>query len=722
MQAQLAKEFTNAINVELKSDTLLTESYLEAYLPKKLASFGLAIVNLVMTNMRAGIGGKSYIELSLDPATSSPDDEIKTGSLRVGDIVLLDRMTKVAKADGDKTALDGVVTKMSAKTIVVSVDEDTSDERLLALYNNTDNDNVRMWVVKLTNYVTYRRMLQAMKRLETFPETSKTEVIRILLGEASFTPSKGKHSKMDFFDSNLNASQRNAVEFAIHESPITIIHGPPGTGKTYTLIELIKQLTFHHNERVLVCGASNISVDNILERLSPVFSSGGEEEQGVSQKKSRRKGGRNKQGNPEQLIRIGHPARLLEANHKHSLDVLSKSSSSVGDSGDPRALLRDIEKDIASALQQIKKAKRFGERRELWGEVKALRKDLRRREKDIVRELLRSSKVVLATLHGAGSNELFGLYGNGEYSVDNPFFDTIIIDEVSQSLEPQCWIALATHLGFKRLVIAGDNLQLPATVKSKEEADKLRHKKEPVADLEYTLFDRLMEKHNGQEYKKLLDVQYRMNKEIMEFSSQQMYQGQLRADTSVEGIRVNDLPDVETTDDTASALVWYDTQGGDFPEKLEDTDSAKNILAQQGSKFNDMEAAVVMEHVQKLKNAGVKAQHIGVISPYSAQVEMMKKALRSQGDDGIEVSTIDGFQGREKEIIIVSLVRSNDERDIGFLADSRRLNVAMTRPKRQLCIIGDMETLERSGNDFLQQWVKYSDENSDLRYPDAVAL
>ncbi|KAF3993986.1 hypothetical protein FT663_00006 [Candidozyma haemuli var. vulneris] len=721
-QEKLAQEFVNAINLELQCDNILTDSYLSKYSPKKLASFGLAIVNLTMTNMRSGIGGKSLIELSLDPAVSQPDEEIKSGSLRVGDIVQLDKMKSATAKDSDKesTSLEGVVTRLSSSAVTVSVEEDTSDDNLLNLYNNTGNDHSRMWIVKLTNYITYKRMLQAMKRLETLSEGNKNDVLRILLGEASFVPRKAPKTRTSFFDKSLNDSQKKAIDFAIHTSPVTIVHGPPGTGKTYTLIELIKQLTFNHGERVLVCGASNISVDNILERLSPVFTT----EEDTSGKKSRRKASKTSLNN-EHLIRIGHPARLLEANHKHSLDVLSKSSASSGsEAGEQRAILRDVEKDISSTLSQIKKSKRYGERKALWGEVKSLRKELRTREQKIVSDLLRNARVILSTLHGAGSNELFHIYKSGEFNMENPFFDTIVIDEVSQSLEPQCWIALATHLGFKRLVIAGDNLQLPATVKSKEEAEKLRKskKEEPLADLEFTLFDRLMEYHGGADYKKLLDVQYRMNTEIMEFPSETLYDGQLKAADSVKDIILCDLDDVEETEDTQIPCIWYDTQGGDFPERVED-DDGKSVLASTGSKYNDMEASVAVQHIAKLIEAGVKPEEIGVISPYSAQVAVLKKAIQKElQSPGVEVSTIDGFQGREKEAIVVSLVRSNDEREIGFLSDRRRLNVAMTRPKRQLCVIGDMETLERSKDKFLCAWVKYVEEKYEVRYIDAVGL
>lgn len=716
-QTKLAEAFRSAVELEQKCDTLLTDSYLETFSARKLASFGLAVINLITANLRTGLGGKTLIELSLDPAFSKQDDEIQPGSLRVGDIVKLDRMaSKANEKSEEKSSLDGVIIKLTGKVIVVSVEEDASDESILGLYNNTGNDNIRMWIVKLTNSVTYKRMFQAIKKLENLKDYDKGEFLRILLGESRYTPrEKDKRAKIKYFDPTLNESQREAIEFAIYGSPVTIIHGPPGTGKTYTLIELIKQLTFNQKERVLVCGPSNISVDNILERLSSTFSSGDEDDApNTILKKPRKRKTTSKSKSPEKLIRIGHPARLLKNNLQHSLDVLSKSSYS-GEGGDNQEILRDIQNDIGTTLGKIKKCKRYSERRELWAELKQLKRELRTREKKVIHDLLVNAQVILSTLHGAGANELIALYKDQEFSVDNPLFDTIIIDEVSQSVEPQCWIALATHLGCKRLVMAGDNKQLPATVKSKEEVAKLILKRSSLADLEVTLFDRLVADHDGNDYRKLLDVQYRMNLQIMEFPSNQLYEGRLKAAESVKKILLPDLPDIDTTDETEVPCLWYDTQGGNFPEQASEDDM--NSVLTAGSKYNEMEALVVGQHVERLIDAGVQQEFIGVISPYSAQVSVLKKLVASKFDK-IEISTVDGFQGREKEVIIVSLVRSNDRREIGFLSEPRRLNVAMTRPKRQLCVVGDLELLEQCGQEYLSDWARFVDSKFEVRYPD----
>ncbi|GEQ72686.1 hypothetical protein JCM33374_g6373 [Metschnikowia sp. JCM 33374] len=711
LQKTLANDFRDAIELEQKCDLLSTTHYLSSFSPKRLAAFGLAILNLSITNIKNALAGKTSVELSLDPAFCQLGDEIQGGSLKVGDIVKLDRMG-VSEVEQD-TSLEGVVTRLNGSTIHVSIKEDSFDEKLLNLYNNTGNDSNRMWVVKLTNSITYKRMLQAMTKLESLNESEKSQVIKILLGECRFYPRTVSYSKLQYWNNDLNQSQKNAIEFAIFSSPVTIIHGPPGTGKTYTLIELIKQLKFTFGEKLLVCGASNISVDNILERLSPAFVPAPDE---TIHRKSRKKNQGKTQALPDKLIRIGHPARLLPSNLRHSLDVLSKSSFSA-EGGDNQLVLKDINNDIKDTLSSLKKCKRFSERKALWGELKQLRRELREREKRITHDLIVNADVVLSTLHGAGSNELHHIYKNSEYCPDKPLFDTIIIDEVSQSLEPQCWIPLLNHLGCKRLVIAGDNQQLPPTIESSKEALSLREKGGSVADLEKTLFDRLVSDHHGEEYKKLLNVQYRMNNQIMEFPSRELYGGYLTAAENVQTILLSDLKGVETTDETSVPCMWYDTQGGDFPEQVNDEDSYLNTSTSTGSKFNEMEILILTNHIEKLTSAGLNPDQIGVISPYSAQVSAIKKSLAKIYQDTIEVSTIDGFQGREKEAIIVSLVRSNESSEVGFLRDFRRLNVAMTRPKRHLCVIGDMELLEKSGVKFLHDWAKHADENYEVRYP-----
>lgn len=734
VQATLATTFRNAVELEQKCDTEQTASLLRALSPKRLAAIGLAAINLIVASVKSGWAGGSLLELVPDPATNG-SGELPSSSLRVGDVVKLDLMAATLDEEAD-TAVEGVVTKVTNKNIVILVkDGDScSDECLNDIYNNTGKDNLRVWVVKVAHTATYKRIYQALRKLEHLSDSHKTKMMQILLGESSYTPcglstgkdtlsgsSTAKYTPSDstrskeikYFNEKLNQSQKDAIKFSI-SSPVTIIHGPPGTGKTYTLIELIKQLKFNQKEKVLVCGASNTAVDNILERLSPVFNALSNE---GARKMSKRKVVATKNRNPEKLIRIGHPARVSAANLRHCLFVLSKSSYD-GEGGENLQVLQDIDKDIKNTLSSIKTCKRYGERKVLYLELKQLRRELREREKKISHDLINNAEVVLSTLHGAGSKELYEMYKDQSFGMENPLFDTIIIDEVSQSLEPQCWIPLVTHIGCKRLVIAGDNKQLSATVESKEAAEGLRKKKEPIADLEVTLFDRLMENHNGHEFRKLLNVQYRMNKQIMEFPSKILYDGELRAAENVKDNLLCDLPNVEKTDETTLPCIWYDTQGGDYPEQTIENDVAISVQQSAGSKFNELEAVIVLQHIEKLVSAGVQPAQIGVISPYSAQVAVLRKLLGSKFDTLIEVSTVDGFQGRENEVIIVSLVRSNDNREVGFLNDPRRLNVAMTRPKRQLCVVGDIELLQQCGVSFLAAWAKYAEDNYQVEYPE----
>lgn len=383
------------------------------------------------------------------------------------------------------------------------------------------------------------------------------------------------------------------------------------------------------------------------------------------------------------IVRLGHPARLLPSVLSHSLDVLTQTS----DAGE---IVKDVRKEMDSKQASIRKTKTGRERRVIYGDLRELRKEYREREKKCVGNLVGGSEVVLATLHGAGG-----------FQLKNEDFDVVIIDEASQALEAQCWVPL---LAAKKVVLAGDHLQLPPTIKSlnskvkmkKDPKEKSGDKNEDVIEgmtLETTLFDRLLALH-GEGIKKMLTVQYRMHENIMRFPSDELYDGKLAAAEGVKERLLKDLPyEVQETEDTSEPLVFWDTQGGDFSEKSEEEGASKKgkgLMAE--SKSNEMEAALVKLHVQNLIDAGVKPEDIAIVTPYNAQLSLMSAQLK-ETFHGIELGSVDGFQGREKEAVIVSLVRSNEQGEVGFLGDRRRLNVAMTRPKRHLCVIGDSETV-----------------------------
>lgn len=450
------------------------------------------------------------------------------------------------------------------------------------------------------------------------------------------------------------------------------------TGKTYTLVEIIRHLAINQKQKVLVCGPSNISVDNLVERLAQ---------------------------HRLQVVRVGHPARVLPTVVDHTLDIITRTC----DSG---RIVSDIRKEMDDTLAKIGKSKNRTERRAMYGLMKDLRKDFRVRERRVIEEVLTNAQVTISTLNGAASRNMM-----------NREFDVVIIDEATQALEAECWIAL---LKAKKAILAGDHLQLPPTVKSPVKIGKkmiLKRKGLPTdTDLTTTLFDRLLSMYNNK-IKRMLMVQYRMHQKIMEFSSKELYENKLIADASVAEHVLADLPDVESTENTDMPLVIIDTSDTGLSHEV--TDDAQ----EEQSKANELEVELAVRHIKTLLNDGLQQDQIGVITPYAFQVSKLRREIRENWP-GIEVGTVDGFQGREKEAILLSLVRSNDIGEVGFLAEKRRLNVAMTRAKRHLCVICDSETLlgnkgggsapARNDGGFLKRWIEWLNEEADLRFSEFV--
>ncbi|NWT82429.1 SMBP2 protein, partial [Lanius ludovicianus] len=349
-------------------------------------------------------------------------------------------------------------------------------------------------------------------------------------------------------------------------------------------------------------------------------------------------------------------ARLLQPIQQHSLDaVLAR--------GDSAHIVADIRRDIDQAWAKTKKAQDKGERSHFLGEIKTLRKELKEREEAAMAAALSQASVVLATNTGASSDGPLKL-------LPETHFDLVVIDECAQALEASCWIPL---LKAPKCILAGDHKQLPPTIISHRAA---------AEGLSLSLMERLAG-HYGERAVRMLTVQYRMHRDIMEWASSELYGGRLSAHPSVAQHLLRDLPGVSSTEETSIPLLLIDTAGcGLFELEVED----------EQSKGNPGEVQLVGMHVQALVDAGVKARDIAVVAPYNLQVDMLRQHL-CHGHPELEIKSVDGFQGREKEAVILSFVRSNRKGEVGFLAEERRINVAVTRARRQVAVVCDSHTV-----------------------------
>ncbi len=565
---------------------------------------GTAIVDLVIEDESAGLGGRTIVSLVKRNRTLSlPWSRLGTGSP-----VLL------VPEEIDNVAVRGVVAQRSERHIAVAVPE-MPDE--LAEYT--------AWRVQLSSdEVSRLRQRNALLDARNVRSGRTAELRNVLLAEKP--PRLGRERPWTPLNTALNDSQLEAIRFALQTEDVAIIHGPPGTGKTTTVVEYIRE-EIARGKRVLACAGSNLAVDNMLERLVAAG---------------------------EKAVRLGHPARVMEELREHTLDLLVEEHEDV----------RTAHKLIKEAMALRRKAGKYtrakplpGAKQEMRAEARELMNDARRLEKLAVDHILDSASVLCATLTGLHSDILA-----------DRRFDVCVIDEAGQTTEPPCWIPL---LRCDKLVLAGDHCQLPPTVVSREAESQ---------GLSISLLERLATK-DAKDVSRRLIVQYRMHQAIMEFSSQEFYDAELVAHSSVAGHVLCELEGVERSTLTETPLEFLDTAGAGYDEQ-EEPDGE--------SRLNPAEAEKVVAKVSSLLAAGVRGDQIAVIAPYSAQV----RHLRDQLDvPGLEIDSVDGFQGREKEAVIVSLVRSNTNCEIGFLGDTRRMNVALTRARRKLIVIGDSATL-----------------------------
>ena len=571
---------------------------------------GCCLLDLVVRDEVGGLGGRFLLTL----AKRGRAEGLPWTRLQGGSPVLLSPQGNKGAGGQGGPSWRGVVCERSEQAITVAFNEPIEDERDQAVYrlDLSSDEAARL------------RQRQALQQARIAERDRLAELRSVLLGEAP--PRFQELAEPVMLDPMLNPSQREAVRLALSALDLAIIHGPPGTGKTTTVVEVVRQ-AIRRGQRVLVCAPSNLAVDNLLEKLL---------------------------GWGEKAVRLGHPARVLPQLREHTLDLM------IEQHGDMRQARR-LSKDAFALFRQASKFTRArpdpGYRRDLRQAARAMLADARKLESLALERILDETPILCSTTTGLDS-EVIG----------QRRFDLLIVDEACQSTEPGCWIPL---LRADRVVLAGDHCQLPPTILSPEAARQ---------GFGVSLLERLAGRL-GEQVTRLLTVQYRMNRQIMEFSSREFYEGRLQADPSVQEHRLCELEGVQAGPLSETPVEYIDTAGAGYDEEKEPDGE---------SRLNPSEADLVARKVQAILEIGVRPEDIAVIAPYAAQVRRLRQKLDVPG---LEIDSVDGFQGREKEVVVLSLVRSNTEGEIGFLADVRRMNVALTRARRKLLVVGDSATL-----------------------------
>ncbi len=521
----------------------------------------------------------------------------------------------------------GIVSKVSDKYMTIVLNRDDPPDWL---------DEGRLGVDLLFDESTYDEMERTLHKLAGTKDGRLMQLINIFLGKDA--PYFGKEININH--PHLNESQNEALNKIRSAKDVALVHGPPGTGKTTTLVEAIKD-TVAMEKQVMVTAASNAAVDLLAEKLTI---------QGI------------------RVLRIGHPARV-------TAEVVACTVDARLANHDDAKMLKDLRRKAEDFRAMGMKYKRnFGrvereQRRMLMDEARNLKEDAKMLEDHMIYDELNKAEVIACTLVGANSSYL-----------QRKQFKTLFIDEASQALEPASWIPI---MKSDRVIMAGDHWQLPPTVKSKEAAK---------AGLSMTIFERTIDTWDADV---MLDTQYRMHDEIMRFSNKKFYEGKLKSANLIAN-RHQLFP---------QPVLFIDTAGCGYEEKLN---------PETLSRYNEEEGQLLLSQlgriISELEPEVAEKLSYGVIAPYKAQTEFLSRKLPNLNLSeeiikNITIQSVDAFQGQERDVMMMSLVRSNADGEIGFLADVRRMNVAMTRARHLLVMVGDSSTL--SANPFFDELIQH---------------
>ncbi|MGM0601866.1 MAG: IGHMBP2 family helicase [Bacillota bacterium] len=652
--------FSSLVELERQEEMERHKLEIKYLSPEERQAKGRAVLNLKGRDDGTAFGHKPAVKfVKQHSGMKLPDTEIGPG-----DLVMIS-LNEPLNSDNPT----GTVSEKTRYSLTVIFDKQPPS----FVYNK----NLRLDLY--VNDISFQRMLSVLEKIKDCPESLEKKR-DLLLNKADAEYSEQEIEVLS--DNNLDEYQKKAVEKALQAKDIFMIQGPPGTGKTVTAVEIIKN-NVKENNSVLAAADSNTAVDNLVELLA---------EEDIN------------------VLRIGHPIQVTKSLREHTLDyrvlehpdyqkaeklreevseLINEQENYIHPGGKYRRGLSDQEireyaaKGIDHHVRGIK-PKIIDEMAawlELQSKIDNYFSRIEELEQAAVRELMEKAEVVCTTNITAGSELL-----------EDQYFDLVVLDEATQATEPS---ALIPYLKGKKTILIGDHKQLPPTVLSKKALEQ---------GLDRSLFERFMELY-GEEFSYQLKLQYRMHKKIMEFSSREFYNSSLKAAVEVAEHTLKDLGvTVEESDCFADKVMLED-----YPVVFLDTsemEAEERSLSGSNSYDNPVEAEIVLDIADKAVKWGVDVKDLAVITPYKDQVDFLYQHCKLED---LEINTVDGFQGREKEMIIFSSVRSNNNGNIGFLRDLRRLNVAVTRARRKLVFIGDADTI--SEHSTYKSLINYIKEN-----------